>query len=667
MRYSIFIIFLLFNSCSGFEFNEQNIHVEHGILDLRSYSFVESGALDLSGEWELYPGFHYLNERDFLENSPVYFPVPTGWDSNIGQEKGIPRAGKGTYRLKILFGPDHLDKIIGFNIGTISSSYELYVNGKKIHEEGKISESNFDAKLNSTVVFSQNQSEETEIVFLVSDYLFGSGGFWDKLSMGTYRQINDHRQKQVSIDLLILGVLLIMAVYHFGIYLLRRNDLSALLFGLINLILAIRILTGGLRLINLFAENLPWNFLIRVEFLTFYILVPVFYHFYLYLFPKDFSRKLNIPVYLVAGIFSIPVVFFEIPIFRLFTEYYQIFTLIILLYGIYGLILIVIRGRVGSKTLTISSLILFVTVVNDILYAREVFFYFGYIAHYGLIAFIFFQAFLLSKRFSDAFKESERLSKSLYLSNKDKKELKKAKQQAESANTRLIGIIDELQSFSYSVSHDLRAPLRGIDGFSYMLKESYGDILDEKGLEYLNRIRTSAQKMGSSIDEVIELARVSRSELKPMEVNLSAMAHSIVNRLQADETGRNAEIIIQPDMVDYADPTLIEMALQNLLENAWKYSGKNDFTKIEFGSVEDGNFKGYFIRDNGIGFDNKYAEDIFTPFKRLHTESEFEGTGIGLATVKRIIHRHFGTIHAEGELNRGATFYFTLKAEFPRK
>lgn len=665
MRYLILITILFICSCSGIEFREQNIYVENGVLDLRNYSFQDDGPLELSGDWEFYPGFHFLSEKEFLENMPVYFPVPIGWDSNIGSDKGLPSSGRGTYRLNILFGPDHVDEIIGFIVGTVSSSYELYVNGQKIHGEGNISESNYEAKLNSTVIYFLNQSEEAEIVFLVSDYLFGSGGFWDKLSIGTYQQIHDLRQKQVSIDLLVLGVLLIMAIYHFGIFLLRRNDLSALLFGIINLILTIRILFSGQRLINFFTDNLPWDFLFRVEFLSFYIAVPVLYHFFYYLFPEDFSKKLKYFAYLITGLFSLTVILLEIPLYRMFLGYFHVFTLLMIFYAIYGLILIVIRGRDGGKTLMFGSLILFATVINDILYAREVFFYFGYIAHYGLVAFIFSQAFLLSKRFSDAFKEAERLSKSLFLSNKDKSELKKAKQEAEAANTRLIGIIDELQSFSYSVSHDLRSPLRGIDGFSYILKESYSDKLDEKGLEYLNRIRASAQKMGSSIDEVIELARVSRSELNLTEVNLTEIAHSIISQLQMVEPDRKSDINIQPDLIDYADPTLIGMALQNLFENAWKYSGKNDLTKIEFGKVDDSSFKGYFIRDNGIGFDQIYAEDIFTPFKRLHTESEFEGTGIGLATVKRIIHRHFGTIRAESELNQGTTIYFSLKADFP--
>lgn len=222
-------------------------------------------------------------------------------------------------------------------------------------------------------------------------------------------------------------------------------------------------------------------------------------------------------------------------------------------------------------------------------------------------------------------------------------------------------INDELQAFSYSVSHDLRAPLRGIDGFSHALEEFYSDVLDDKGLEYLGRIRKSAQKMGNLIDEVISLAKVSRSELKLMNINLTDMAKSIIRQFQSIEPDRKIEIIIEPNMVDYADPTLIEMVLQNLLGNAWKYTGNKEVGRIEFGTIDDESFKGYYVRDNGVGFDEKYSEDIFTPFKRLHTESEFEGTGIGLSTVKRIIHRHHGTIIAKGKVGQGASFYFNIK------
>ena len=218
----------------------------------------------------------------------------------------------------------------------------------------------------------------------------------------------------------------------------------------------------------------------------------------------------------------------------------------------------------------------------------------------------------------------------------------------------------ELEAFSYSVSHDLRAPLRGIDGFSQALLEDYSDALDTQGKNYLRRVRSASQKMSVLIDDFLTLARVSRASLNFSEVNLSEMATSITELLMASEPNRKAEINIQPGMTDKADPTLIKIVLQNLLENAWKFTSKKPKAKIEFGIKELDGRKTYFIKDNGAGFIMKQVDKIFAPFQRLHHEEEFPGTGIGLATVQRIINRHNSKVWAESEVEKGTIFYFTL-------
>jgi PAS domain S-box-containing protein len=220
----------------------------------------------------------------------------------------------------------------------------------------------------------------------------------------------------------------------------------------------------------------------------------------------------------------------------------------------------------------------------------------------------------------------------------------------------------ELEAFSYSVSHDLRAPLRGIDGFSQALLEDYSDILDEQGKSYLNRVRLGSQKMALLIDEMLNLSRLGRIALKPTTVNLSDIAQSISNDLRESDPERTVEFIIAKDLICLADPTLIRAVLQNLLENAWKFTSKIAKPKIEFGEIEIGKEISYFVKDNGAGFNMKYENKLFTPFQRLHQEREFPGTGIGLTTVQRIIHRHNGTVWAESKVDLGSTFYFTLNS-----
>ncbi len=219
----------------------------------------------------------------------------------------------------------------------------------------------------------------------------------------------------------------------------------------------------------------------------------------------------------------------------------------------------------------------------------------------------------------------------------------------------------ELESFSYSVSHDLRAPLRSIDGFSQQILEDHYDRLDEDGRDAFQRIRAASQRMGLLIDGLLNLARFSRSEITHGRVDLGAMARHIAEDLRKSHPGRKAEFIITEGLIVDGDERLLYVVLQNLLGNAWKFCEKCDNTLIEFGATEHGGRTAYFVRDNGAGFDMAYASKLFSPFQRLHAVSEYPGTGIGLATVQRIIQRHGGQVWAEGEVGRGATFYFTFK------
>ena len=218
----------------------------------------------------------------------------------------------------------------------------------------------------------------------------------------------------------------------------------------------------------------------------------------------------------------------------------------------------------------------------------------------------------------------------------------------------------ELEAFSYSVSHDLRAPLRSIDGFSLALLEDYADRLDEQGQSLLTRIRGAAQRMAQLIDDLLRLAQVTRVEMRTEEVNLSALATAVLDEWQKHEPERQVERVITDGLVAQGDPRLLQLVFENLLGNAWKFTGKTAHATIEFGASDLGGQSAYFVRDNGAGFDMKYAQKLFGAFQRLHGATEFPGTGVGLATVQRIIHRHRGRISAEGAEGKGATFTFTL-------
>jgi light-regulated signal transduction histidine kinase (bacteriophytochrome) len=218
----------------------------------------------------------------------------------------------------------------------------------------------------------------------------------------------------------------------------------------------------------------------------------------------------------------------------------------------------------------------------------------------------------------------------------------------------------ELESFSYSVSHDLRAPLRSITGFSNVLLEDYSKELDNEGKSYLKKISDSGELMGQLMDDLLKLSRVTRSDLTMEKLDLSDMARKIVGDLAKDEPTRNVKVTIAPNMTTEGDKNLLSLALQNLLGNAWKYSSKTAKPQIEMGITDHNGKQAYFVRDNGVGFDMAYANKLFQPFQRLHKATEFAGTGIGLASVQRIIRRHGGEVWAESRVGEGATFYFTL-------
>jgi len=238
-----------------------------------------------------------------------------------------------------------------------------------------------------------------------------------------------------------------------------------------------------------------------------------------------------------------------------------------------------------------------------------------------------------------------------------------ARKKAEAALLKQADVLEatnqELGAFSYSVSHDLRAPLRAIDGFSQLLLDDYADSLDEAGKDHLGRVRGAAQRMAELIDALLDLSRVSRRELRHEIVDISAVADSAFQKLKEHDPTRSVKVTIEPGLKAEGDGRLLEMVLDNLIGNAWKYTARLDEAEIEVGSSNDGKETVFYVRDNGAGFDMQYADKLFGAFQRLHG-TEFEGTGIGLATVLRIVKRHGGRVWGEGEPGKGATFYFTL-------
>lgn len=231
---------------------------------------------------------------------------------------------------------------------------------------------------------------------------------------------------------------------------------------------------------------------------------------------------------------------------------------------------------------------------------------------------------------------------------------------------RLEELNQELDAFAYSVSHDLRAPLRAIDGFSAVLVREYSDQLDDQGKDRLQRVRAAAQRMGSLIDGMLSLSRVTRGALNKQPVDVTALAEAVAAELASAEPERSVVLQVEAGLRASGDPGLVRAALQNLIGNAWKFTAQRSPARIEVGQRRHDDGIAFYVRDNGAGFDMQYAEKLFTPFQRLHRQDEFAGNGIGLATVHRIVRRHGGRIWVDSAPDQGATFYFTLPADEAR-
>ncbi len=266
------------------------------------------------------------------------------------------------------------------------------------------------------------------------------------------------------------------------------------------------------------------------------------------------------------------------------------------------------------------------------------------------------------KQFED---ENRRIREELLRKELDAAEARAA---TELAETRAVLVAEleqknkELEAFSYSVSHDLRAPLRAIDGFSKALMDDCADKLDNSDMQHLNRVRAAAQRMGELIDDMLQLSRVTRHEITRRRVDLSALAREIAADLNRQEPERSVEVVIHSDIATEADAGLLRIVLENLLGNAWKFTRKAENPRIELG-VQEGSEPAFFVRDNGAGFDMTFAQKLFRPFQRLHSEADFPGTGIGLATIHRVIERHGGRVWAEAAVGEGATFFFSLPSK----
>ena len=644
---------LLLTSCSGY-LSEKPPKAVNGHLDLTQWDFEKNGSVKLDGQWEFYWN-ELLEPKDFNQNNPPtktgLFKVPSSWNGYLVEGKKLTGHGYATFRLtvKIKEQPDPM----ALKIINMDTAYKLWMNEELILFNGIVGKSRAEMKpqILPKVARFKADSETIVLVLQISNFEYYKGGTSQSLQFGTERQIQEIRDRGFALDLFLFGSLLIMGIYHLGLYLFRKKESSSLYFGAACLIVALRAILAGERSIaSLYPGFNYWDVGLKLEYLTFYLAIPAFATFIYTIYPQEFS-KIILRIFQSLGIlFGLIVVLTPARVYSHTLVAYELIAVIAGIYLAYTVILAMVREREGSIFITGGFLFLFLTVVNDILHTQNLI-QTGFFAPFGLFVFILVQSFMLSRRFSKAFSVAEAMSE--YLSKLNVENLKKYTAELEAANK-------ELEAFSYSVSHDLRAPLRAIDGFSRILLKEHTSQLTSEAKRYLQLVSDNTQQMGHLIDDLLAFSRLSRQPLNKQTVMPADLVRQCFEDLRTEREGRQIEIAIGDLPPCQADPSLIKQVWVNLLSNALKYTLQKEVARIEIGCQVNGDNRVYYVRDNGVGFDMKYADKLFGVFQRLHRAEDYEGTSVGLAIVQLIVHRHGGRVWAEAEVDKGATFYFTI-------
>ncbi|MCK5310674.1 MAG: 7TM-DISM domain-containing protein, partial [Desulfobacteraceae bacterium] len=406
---------LMFASCSDHQtVKREPPQAVNGLLDLSDWDFQKDGVVKLDGEWEFY-WEKLLKPDDF--NSPALpqktglIRLPSVWNNYEVNEKTLSGNGYATYRLKIKIRSSSDMKALKLHI--IPTAYTLWLNNEKLLSNGVVgtSKETMTPFWSPKIASFQSTDKTIQIIVQVSNFMFRRGGIRESIIIGTEKQIRKKREKALFLEQLLLGGLIIMGLYHFGLFVFRRKDPSALYFGIVCIIIAIRVTTTGCHLLNTYV-GITWEMTLKLEYLSFYLVVPFFLLFLKSLYPRELSRIIVQSSILIAIIFSMIVLFTKAPVHSHTTTTYQMITLFYIFYSLSALCLAAYKKREGAKLFLLGWLVLIVTVINDILYSQMIIFT-GDIAPFGFFVFIFFQSYLLSVRFSNAFVLSEKLSKEM--------------------------------------------------------------------------------------------------------------------------------------------------------------------------------------------------------------------------------------------------------------
>ncbi|MCL6611565.1 MAG: response regulator [Peptococcaceae bacterium] len=681
----LFLAFLYFQ-CRSAEEGARPPEAVDGVLDLTGWDFQRQGVVQLEGCWEFY-WEQLLTPGDF-ESEPQktgFIEVPGLWNGYTVSEGGAARRlsgdGYATYRLIIKTSAQN--DLLALKILDFATSYRLWVNGKLLASNGRVGKNEAEASPQAfpLLVNFVNDRQEIDLVLQIANFTHSKGGIWTGISLGTAGQIQALRERQIAGGLFLGGALAIMAVYHLGLFMLRRKDRSTLFCALLCLLVAVRSsVTGEIVILDLF-PGIGWHLLYVLQYLAFYLAVPVFGQFIHLLYPDETSRRFTRSGWVIAALFSLTVIVFPVKIYSKFILWYELYTILFLLYtALVVLVRAALKKREGAAYFILGAVAMALAAVNDTLVANDVLDG-PYVIDFALFIFLFFQALVLSMRFSRAFATVEKLSGELeaYSRTLEQKvrertsDLERAKQDADAANRAK-------SDFLAVMSHEIRTPMHGLMGMAELLMETP---LNEEQREYAAVINESSEILLAIIDDILDFSKIEEGKLALEEAGFDLrQVERRVAGLFAPKAGLKG--LLFASAVDPAvprvlrgDPLRLGQVLLNLVGNAVKFTERGEVFLRIFVEKREGDTATirFEVRDTGPGIPEGIRNSLFDPFTQADasTVRRFGGTGLGLSICRRLVELMKGEIGFVSEEGRGATFWFAVpfkvgdEAEIPAK
>ena len=651
---------LFFTACE--QFHPQNDHPRavKGVIDLSNLDFNQGGTVKLDGEWEFY-WEKLLTHEEFLKNrrpeKSGFITLPSAWNGYSVDGKKLGGNGFATYHLTVLLNDK--TSTLGVRLLDMRTAYYLFADGEKIASNGTVGISRAESKpqyLPVITTFTPTRNR-IEIILQVSNFHHAKGGAFHSIYIGNKKDVHAIQDRSLAFQIFMLGSLLIMGLYHMGMFLLRRNDKSTLYVGLFCLIISIRpLVTGEFFLIHLFPD-MNWEMMLKIEYLTLALGLPAFAMFMNSLFPYEFKDYIVRPIQILSGIFSLVVIATPAIIYSKTILVYEAITIIASLFAVYSIILSFIRKREGSSIFIGGIFILFITVVNEILYDNMVV-NTGNFFPFGLFIFVLSQAFLISLRFSKAFDNIADLSGEL-----------------ERKNIQLQNIDKLKDEFLANTSHELRTPLNGIIGMAESLMDGAAGKLPEKINPNLEMIIASGRRLSNLINDLLDFSKLKNKDitLKLKAVDIKTLADVAIDLTDHLKENKKIEVInsIPADIpLITADEDRMQQILINLISNAIKFteSGMVEVSaQVLVGENPEYSLMEVCVADTGIGIPEEKIPVIFQPFEQADgsISRDFGGTGIGLSITKDLLRLHGGYIEVESEPGKGSSFIFRIPLRRP--